>query len=184
MELNLDAQIKTLTRYKWLFYPLTVFFFIWVSYTQVLLGPGKLLDKITFAEKKISELTVKKTARETKLSLLKLSKTDVLQARLTNLLQQMPYEHRPWDILTILKIQGVLSDFKMAESKLMQVEYKIEDSDKLLALLLKLEAVNPLLSISTVVFNPPVLKLEINSAYTPLQNFTEDFGRPLPNSSK
>ena len=184
MELNLDAQIKTIKPYAWLLYPLGVLVFIWFSYTQILVGPGKLLDKITQTEEKISDLNQKKTIRETKINTLKVQKLDILQTRLASLIEQMPYDHMPWDLLTKLKTQGDLADFKMTENKLLQAEYKVEDSEKLEELLLKLELFTPLLSITSLVYNPPLLKLEFNSAFSPFQSFTQDFDRQLPNLSK
>ncbi|MDP1743818.1 MAG: hypothetical protein Q8L51_03445 [Candidatus Amesbacteria bacterium] len=184
MEFNLDAQIKTIKPYAWLLYPLAVLVFIWFSYTQILVGPGKLLDKITQTEEKISDLNLKKTVRETKINTLKVQKLDILQTMLASLIEQMPYDHMPRDLLTKLKTQGDLTDFKMSENKLMQVEFKIEDSDKLEELIQKLELFTPLLSISSVVYSPPLLKFEFNSGFEPFQKFSQDFGRQLPNLSK
>lgn len=184
MELNIDTQIKTLSAYKWLTYPLLVLLFIWFSYTQILIGPGKLLDKITRTEKRISELNFKKTIRESKLTYLKLQKIETLQTKLLSLLEQMPYDHMPWELLSRLKVQGDMISFKMAENKLLQVEYKIENVEKLLELIQKLEALTPLLAINGVVYNPPLLKLEINSAFDPLQSYIQDYDRALPSLLK
>ncbi len=184
MEFNLSTQIKSIKPYAWLLYPLAVLVFVWFSYTQILVGPGKLLDKITQTEEKISDLNLKKTVRETKINTLKVQKLDILQTRLASLIDQMPYDHMPWDLLAKLKTQGDLVDFKMSENKLMQVEYKIDNSENLKELLLKLELFTPFLSISSVVYGSPLLKLEFNSAYSPFQNFTQDFDRELPNLSK
>ncbi|MBI5358545.1 hypothetical protein HZB69_02860 [Candidatus Amesbacteria bacterium] len=184
MEFNPGAQIKTIKPYAWLLYPLGVLVFMWFSYTQIFVGSGKLLDKITQTEEKITDLGLKKTIRETKLNTLKLQKLDILHTKLAGFVEQMPYDHMPWDLLAKLKILGNISDFKMTENKLLQAEYKIEDTNKLEELLQKLELFTPLLSISSVVYGPPFLRLEFNSAFSPFQNFTQDFNRQLPNLSK
>lgn len=184
MEFNIDAQIKNLKDYLWLLYPIGVVLFIWISYFQFFTGSGKLLDKITLNEQKISDLTKQKAIRETKLNYLKTQKLDTLQAQLSTLLIQMPYDHMPWDLLTKFKSVGDLSVFKMAENKTIQVEFKIDNSDNLPDFFTKLEGFDPLLSITAVNYNPPLLKLELTSAFDPYQKYNQDFGKPLPNLSK
>ena len=155
-----------------------------LSYTQIMAGPGRLLEKLNNQNKNIQNQHQLKTARETKLTILKNTQLPLLQQRIAGLLERMPENQKVWDIMTKLKLVGNLDLFQMSESKIMTAEYIVKDSDLLQELLKSIENLNPLISITGISYDLTKARLELISASFPIKTFQPDHNRALPNLSE
>lgn len=184
MEFSHSSQIVYIRPYLWVSYPLGVFLLILISYTQMINGPGKLLDRLKMQNSNILNQQQQKTIRETKLSILKNTQITLMQNTLDEKLERMPYDHKPWELMARLKTVGNMASFQMSESKIISVEYIISDIEALEGLLSNIEKMAPLISIKKISYDQEKVKIELVSAFRPYKSFGQNYDRALPNLSK
>jgi hypothetical protein len=177
--------MKNFKPYLWVLYPILVFLIILVSLTWFAGGAGEIINTLNSKNQKVQQELAKRNNMQTKLAILKSLDEKTQLEKLKTLGLSLPITNQPWVLLSQAKTVGVVTAFRNTSTgKSTTLEIEASNSDALVEILNKIDALRPLVSINSLQLGSGKVKLDVVSHWETLAKLTIALEDPLPNLTK
>lgn len=208
MKINFNISRKIWQRWKWVWYPVTVFVVVVGSAVFVLFGGISLWYKLVDQGQVVDKQAAVISAYKKKVADLSLLNKDVLDASLQTLSGALPYSARVWVVVNLARVSGdevgsklvewrafggeVVGDQAASGSAITKVSdvgqtmtglFDVQNIEQLRALLTSFERRLPLVAVKRVVYVPGKTQIDLEAKWAAFTRVAPMADQPLPTAT-